>query len=437
MTNVIDVPEKAPYLADLDQAAVDGPAWVSDLREAAAARFQDLDFPNRRMEAWRHTNVAPIVRSAWTTATKPGAVSDVALAPHRYGVDGWTELVVVDGFCAAELSRMGALPESAYAGGLTAAIADDLPGVQAQLDQHTSREDLFSALNSAHLRDGVCIHVPKGAVIDQPIHVIHVATGAQADGVTHPRTLVLADESSDLTLIETYVSLTPGARYFTNAVTEIVVGANAHVKRFKVLEESNAAYHLSSTRVHQGQDSGFKSHSFSFSGAIARNELAVAFGGEHGECSLNGLYLLDGDRLVDNATSVDHAQPHCSSWVGYKGIIDEKSQAVFSGKIMVRRDAQKTDSNQLNQNLLLADGATIDTKPILEIFADDVKCTHGATVGQHPPEVIFYFRSRGVDERKARAMLTCGFADDVVNGVDVEALRERLGANVFDKYNPV
>jgi len=285
------------------------------------------------------------------------------------------------------------------------------------------------------LMDGSVVRIPRGSVTCPPIHVLFVTTGRDGSTAVHPRNLIVAEELTRSTLIESYVNVGGGER-FNNVVTEIDLGAGAGMTRFKLLNEGPNGYHLATTKVRQDRDSRFTSFSFFLGGKIARNELSVTLDEEGAECSLNGLYLAEQKQLVDSANAIEHKAPHCSSRIAFKGVLDGKSRAVFSGKVHVHRGAQKTDSNQLNQNLLLSDEATVDTKPLLEIFADDVKCTHGATVGRPPREQIFYLQSRGLSEAMARAVLTYGFADEVVREVDIEPLRKRLDKVVFDRYSP-
>jgi len=292
-------------------------------------------------------------------------------------------------------------------------------------------------LNTAFLLDGAFVHIAKAKVVASPIHLLFISTERIGDVAAYPRNLIIAEQHAEATFVESHVSLAGDKTYFNNVVTEISVGEGAKVHWYKILHEGENGYHLSSTRVHQERDSAFKSFSVYQSGRIARNDLGVVLDGEGADVSLNGLYMTDGDQLVDNAMSVDHAKPHCTSWIGYKGVLQDKSHGVFSGRVMVRRGAQKTDSNQLNQNMVLSDKATIDTKPLLEIFADDVKCTHGATVGRPPKELVFYFQTRGMSEAMALGMLTYGFADEVVNQIEVDPVRARLEKFVYNKYSPI
>jgi Fe-S cluster assembly protein SufD len=295
--------------------------------------------------------------------------------------------------------------------------------------------NVFAALNSAFLTDGLFLHLPRGAAA-APIHAIFLRTGAAARMAAYPRNLVVLDEQAEGALVETYADLTAGAGYFNNVVAETALNPDAKLQRIKVVREHDESFHLATDKVAQGRASAYRSFTITLSGRIVRNELKTHLGGEGADASFNGLYTTDDSMLVDNHTEVEHAAPHCHSWIGYKGVLDDKSHAVFTGRVYVHQDAQKTDSNQLNQNYLLSDKATVDTKPQLEIFADDVKCTHGATVGQPPEQVVFYFQTRGIDRDTARSMLTYGFAEEVIADLPLEPVRKRLEAVVFDKYRP-
>jgi len=248
--------------------------------------------------------------------------------------------------------------------------------------------------------------------------------------------LSILGTSAEADIVESYVGLNDAAGYLNNAVTEIVLGDNATLRRYKVVREGDAGYHLATTKVIQGRDTNFHSFTMSLTGQIVRDELDVVLGGEGANVLLSGIYLNDGDRLIDNALRVTHASPKCYSRMAYKGVLDGTSRSVFTGKVLVPQGSQQTDSNQLNNNLLLSDKATLDTKPQLEIFADDVKCTHGATIGGFPSELIFYFRSRGMTEAMAHAILTFGFASEIVDDINIDPLRERLSKYVFAKYSP-
>lgn len=440
MPEVAKTAEKDHYLADLECVAQrSAPGWVTRIREGGAARFSELDFPNRRVEEWRFTNINPVVRTPFRSLFEPAPHTLTAkqVVPFLYSEEGWTELVFIDGFFAKELSRLGELPQGVHAGSLMEAIGTGDETLERHLDRYAGGNgNIFNALNSAFLLDGAFVHIPPNVVLSHPIHLVFVTSAREENTAAYPRNLVVVQALSQATLIENYVSLAGETRYLNDEVTEIVLEEGARLHRHKVVQESAQGYSLATTKVRQSRDSAFTSHVMTLGGRIVRNELSSVLDGENAECSLNGLYLIDGKQLVDNATSIEHAKPHCSSWIGYKGVLDGRSHGVFTGKIHVRPGAQKTDSKQLNNSLILSDRATIDTKPILEIFADDVKCTHGATVGAPPRELVFYFQSRGISEKKARGLLTYGFAGKVVNQIEVTQLRDRLDKFVFDKYCP-
>lgn len=439
MADVAIAPEKARYLSDLAEVGRrPAPEVVRAVRAEGLHQFGEFEFPHRRMEAWRFTNVNPIVRARFATLIEPAphGLHRGDLAPYTYPDQRWTELVFVDGYCALELST-GLDAEPGVTVANLAAWDGDTPVWAAHLGRRVNgAASVFTALNAGFLLDGALIHVARGARPTRPIHLVHVSTGRSRDAAVHPRNLVVVEENASLTLVETYAALPPDAARFTNAVSEVVLGDSAELCRLKLLHEGPEAFHLATTTVSQGRASRFRSFAFTLGGAIGRDELAVRLEGEGSDCSLNGLHLTDDGQLVDNAASIEHVAARCRSWIGYKGVLDGKSQAVFTGRIHVHRHAQQTDSQQLNQNLLLSDKATVNTKPQLEIYADDVKCTHGATVGQPPDEQIFYFRTRGMSEAMARCMLTYGFADEVVSELEVEPVRARLDAFVFDKYRP-
>ena len=431
------VGSKEHFIGDLGHVRSAGPEWLAVRRKAATGRFLATSLPHRKMEDWRFTNITPIVRTPFHSATEHAALLPGApdVAPFLYGEASWAELVFVDGFFAPGLSR---IPNGLNAGSISHAISNGSALAESHVDSYVSAvPNAFSALNSAFLLDGACVHVPKDTELEAPIHLLFVTTGHDAEIATHPRNLIVAERNSKVSIVESYMALGEGAPYLTNAVTEIVAGEGAQILHYKLMQERPDGYHLATTQVKQERDSTYRSFVMSLSAAIGRNELNVLLDGEGSNCSLNGLYMTDGEQLIDNKTSIDHAKPHCTSWIGYKGVLADRSHAVFSGKIMVRRGAQKTDSNQLNRNLLLSDKATVDTKPLLEIFADDVKCTHGATIGQPPKELVYYFRTRGMSEAMALGMLTYGFADEVVNQIELDPVRERLERFVFDKYSPV
>lgn len=430
--------DREHYFADIERArALDGPAWLRACREASAEAFVRTPFPHYKEEAWRFTDISPIIKTPFrTNLYGAGEISSETVAKFLYDEPAWTQVVFIDGRFSEKLSRIpkGANPAVRVMGLAEAATRHgDL--VRAQLDAAPAPGSAFIALNGAFLRDGAFIHVAPNTKLEAPVHLVFVSSGADTVA-NHPRNLLALDESAEAVVLETHAGVSDNACSFTNMVEDIVLGDNARFVYHKIVEHGAREYHLSTANVRLGRDAYFKSFVVTLTGQIARNELNVLLAGKGGECSLNGLYLNDGDRLIDNPLFVEHAATHCRSRMGYKGVLDGTSSSVFTGKVLVRRGAQKTDSNQLNNNLLLSDKATIDTKPQLEIFADDVKCTHGATIGGFPRELIFYFQSRGITAPHAQGILTYGFADEIVNQIDVGPLRDRLDRYVFDKYSP-
>ncbi len=416
----------------------EGPAWVHNLRREALERFGELGFPTTHDEEWKYTNVAPITK--------------IPFRPGGYELDGeiagefrkWVEglrgprLVFVNGQYCEELSFTASLPAGVKAGSL-AGVWKDGAGETAWVEQNLARragylEHAFVALNTAFLADGAFLWVPKGLVLEEPVYLLFVSTGTSPARVSHPRSLVVTGQESQLALVEGYVGWSEEA-YLTNAVTEIVTGENSVLEHYKIQQETDRAFHVATLHVEQARDSSFTDHSVSLGGALVRNEINVVLGGEGGECALNGLYLATGRQHVDNHTRIDHGKPHCGSREVYKGILDDKAVGVFNGGIIVRPDAQKTDAKQSNKNLLLSEDATINTKPQLEIWANDVKCTHGATIGQMDAEAVFYLCSRGIGRKDARDMLTYAFANDVLTRMKVEAVRSRMESALFARLS--
>ena len=419
------------YLAEFDRVARDPdgrvPASIGKLRKAAIDRFSQLGFPTTKLEAWRFTNVAPIAATPFALADDGlSALSSDELDRFTFKDLAFTQLVVVNGYFAPQLSSCGALPAGVEAGGLSEAIDRDPTLVERYLTRLAPYEDQpFTALNTAFLRDGAFLQIPANAVIEQPIHLLFVATTHQKATVHHPRVLILAGENSQARIVESYAGLRD-APCFTNAVTEIVAGPNAVIDHYKLLRESLQAFHVASMHVSLGRSSSFSSHSITLGGALVRNDVNALLNGEGIDCTLNGLYVANGRRLIDNHTMVDHAKPHCSSHELYKGILDGEAHAVFNGKIVVQLDAQKTDAKQTNQALLLSEHAQINTTPQLEIFADDVRCTHGATVGQLDDDAMFYLRSRGLSHARARNVLIHAFASDILDRIKIASIRAHL-----------
>jgi Fe-S cluster assembly protein SufD len=402
-----------------------GPSWLRDARVAAMARFAETGFPTTRDEEWRFTPITPLVNTAFVPAELLH-VQPANLAPYLFGAEAAAELVFVNGIFVPGLSRMTDLPAGVDVGSLAALLAGDASKLDPVLTKIASPEEsAFTALNTALFADGAYVHVERKAVVDAPIHVLHYSTVSGAPSVSHARLAVVADELAQATIIETYAG-PAGQTYWTNAVSEFAIGESAVVAHYRVQRESLEAYHVASMQLRTGRASVFTSQNLVLGGAIVRNDIGAVLAGEGGETTLNGLYVGAGDRLLDTHTTIDHATPHNISHEIYKGVLGGRARGVFNGKILVRIDAQKTDAKQTNKALLLSDAAQINTKPQLEIFADDVKCTHGATVGQLDAEMLFYMRARGLGKHEARALLIRGFAGDIVDRVKFEPLRARL-----------
>ncbi|MGH9558887.1 MAG: Fe-S cluster assembly protein SufD, partial [Bryobacteraceae bacterium] len=318
--------------------------------------------------------------------------------------------------------------DSVVMGNLQAALSH--PEVEHHLARHAGHgKRAFAALNTAFFEDGALVYIPERASVARPVHIVHVSLPGARPAISHPRNLIVVGAGAHATVIESYIG---GGAYFSNAVTEIVCGENSILEHCKMQQESIEAYHIASMQIRQDRSSVFTSRSLAFGGALARTEIGSVLD-ECCECTLNGLYLVSGHQHVDTRTTIDHAKPHASSHEMYKGILDGYSSAVFNGKIVVRKDAQKTDAKQTNKNLVLSENATINTKPQLEIFADDVRCTHGATVGQLDADSIFYLRSRGIDPGAARQILTYAFAREIVDGIKHEEFRDYVGAILSER----
>ena len=421
------------YLADFERFEKNGaakePSWVHQIRKAAISRFAELGFPTTQHEEWKYTSVAPIVKVPFRPADfEPDGLTKESLALHTLGQAACAQLVFVNGRYSPALSSFGSLPDGVKAGSLATALSADPAAVEPHLARHAGYHDHpFVALNTAFLQDGAFVSIPKGKVVERPIHLLFVSThdNRRRATVSHPRNLILAGDDSQAMIIESYVGLN-NALYFTNAVTEIVAGENAVVAHYKLQRESEEAFHISTVQASLSHSSNFSSHSIHLGGALVRNDVNAVLDGQGIECTLDGLYMVAGRQHVDNHTRIDHVKPHCSSRELYKGVLGGRSKGVFNGKIYVHKDAQKTDAKQTNKNLLLSEDAVINTKPQLEIYADDVKCTHGTTIGQLDQEAIFYLRSRGIDLEAARGLLTYAFASEMIGRIKVEPVRAQL-----------
>ncbi len=428
----------AQLVADHEAFAANGaagaPPWVQELRAGAIRQFAEAGFPTTKDEEWRFTSVEPITRtrfavaSATVSAAVRRAVDEVAV-----GEPG-TRLVAVyvNGRFVPELSSL-ALPAGVTVGSLATAAAGD------QVHQHLgqiadSRANPFTALNTAFVQDGAFVHVARNVAVDRPIQLVFVSFGGPEPTVSHPRNFYRFDDGAQASVIEQFVGVGDGP-YWTNAVTETVLGENAVVDAYRVQRECDNAFHTATSQSRQGRSSVYTSVTFAFGSRLTRYDLNATLDGEGAECTINGLSVLRDEQHVDFHTTLEHAKPHCPSWEVFNGVYDDRSRGVFSGRIIVRPGAQRTDSKQTNNNLLLSEDARADSQPQLEIYADDVKCTHGATLGPIDPKAMFYLRSRGLDEEAARNLLTFGFGAEILNSVSVEELRTQLDGIVHARLD--
>jgi Fe-S cluster assembly protein SufD len=416
-----------------------GPSWLPVLRREAMDRFNALGFPTTRNEDWHFTSVTPIAERVFKAAparSGPVALSSAEVEALVIGAPDWHRLVFVNGRFEASLSGFAGLPAEVRVTTLAEALKETPELVAEHFGKLASGEgQTFTALNTAFAHDGVVIHVPPAAIVEAPVHVVHIADAHAAGLGIHPRLLVVADALSQVTIVESFASAGPvGAAYFTNAVAEIEMGNGAHVSHYKIQRESTEAFHVGTTQVRQERDSVYHSFSYAAGAALSRTNVYTKLAGENAETRLNGLYMIDGTQHADHQTFVEHLAPGCSSRELYKGILDGGSHGVFNGKVYVDPVAQKTDGKQTNHALLLSDQARVDTKPQLEIFADDVKCTHGATVGRLDEDALFYMKSRGLGAENARALLTYAFAAEVLETIEVDVLREGLEALAFERF---
>lgn len=421
------------------------PGWLLPLRRAGLTRLAELGLPTLQHEDWRFTNTAAIARLPFQPALQPtNGVTAGQLKDFTFAKLPGAKLVFVNGHFAADFSSVNHLPAGVRAGSLAAALGsgadaspanglDDRSAVEAHLGKYAASADNgFTALNQAFFLDGGFVHVPAGMVVEEPIQFVYISTTKQRGTTFHPRNLVIAEANSSVTILESYVSL-GGSQYFTNAVTELFAGDNARLEFVKFQDEAMDAFHMAAFHGEFGRASNVNVHSFALGAKLSRNNIRTKLAGEGLECILNGLYLTRGEQLADHHMIVEHAQPHCASHEYFNGILDDKSRGVFHGRILVRPIAQKTDAKQTNKNLLLSDEAGADTKPQLEIYADDVKCTHGATIGQLNAESIFYLRSRGLGPETARRMLIHAFAGEIIERIRHEPAREELDKLVWDR----
>lgn len=410
------------------------PAWLSQIRKESLALFAQNGFPTTENELWRFTNISPLANipfgephSIEENRIRENLAKETAL--YLPGI----HLVFINGIFSKTFSSFPKLPSGMKVENLAAVLARDPAWLEPYFAQKGSYEDQpFAALNTAFTPDGVGIYIPKGVVVHDPIHLIFYQTSEKKPIMVSPRILIVAGRESKATIVENYLGAANEA-YFTNAVVEMNAGENSSLDHYTLQRESEAAYHIATTHVHLDRDCRFSACNIALGGALVRNNLNIYMDGEGIDCSLSGLYMIRNRQHVDNHLRVEHAQPNCTSSELYKGILDHQSRGVFHGKIHVHPHAQKTNAKQTNMNLLLSNEAEVNTMPQLEIYADDVKCTHGATIGRLEENELFYLRSRGIDVETARNLLTFAFASDIVRRIRVNEIRSQIDRLLFTR----
>ena len=416
----------------------DGPTWVARLRERAMERFAELGFPSVKEEEWKYTNVAPISKLDFAkTQFVSSKVTTAEVARLGCPEAANSQLVFVNGVLREDLSSTSELPAGVVAMNLSQALLEEEH--RELIREHLARTvdyntNGFIALNTAMISGGAFVHIPRNVELEQPLSLLFIAEADSDEVAAFPRVLLIAEEHSRATIIESYAGTGEGTS-FTDAVVEIDLKAGAHLEHYKVQRESGAAFHVVTTGANLGPNSSYDSTTINFGARLSRHDIGIKMDHEGAECWVDGLYVVSSGQHTDTHSVIDHRQPHCTSHQLYKGILDGKSRAVFNGKIFVRHGAQKTDAMQTNKNLLLSNEARVDTKPQLEILADDVKCAHGAAVGQIDEDELFYLETRGIHTELARNLLTYGFAEEVIGKIKLESIREQLDAAVLNRLN--
>ena len=401
--------------------------WFSKQRQSAFDIFQESGFPNTRVEDWKYTDVKPIAKNTFSNITESNVASDNNEIDEILIKDlDCVNLVFINGAYSEKYSDIKNISNKIVIKSMADALINDESLLKKHLTKHINQElSSFTALNTAFIQDGAYINISANTNIDKPINITYISRDSNHPFATHPRNLIVMGENSNATVIENYVG-SGKVNYFTNSVTETVLLQGAVLKHYKIQQEGSSAFHIASLNTSQSKDSRFESHLVSIGGALVRNNINASLNEEGAEIIMNGLYMTEDVQHVDNHTRVDHLKPHTQSHQNYRGVLNGKSRGVFNGKVVVHPQAQKIEAYQNNANLLLSDDAEIDTKPELEIYADDVKCTHGATVGQLDDDMLFYLRSRAVDEKTARSLLTYAFADEVISEINIKEIQNKL-----------
>ncbi|MFL6254970.1 MAG: Fe-S cluster assembly protein SufD [Pyrinomonadaceae bacterium] len=413
------------------------PSWMERLREGAFGRFEELGIPTTDEEEWKYTNVAPLARKPFRPAAQEKVeLESAAVEPFVSAEARRSRLVFVNGAYSPEHSSLEAIPQEVVAQELGAALA----GEQAELLwEHLGRlsgegSDAFTALNTAFHGGGVLLRVPAGVVVEAPVQLLFLTAPGESEAASFPRVLVVAERNSRLDVIESYAAL-GDAEYFTDAVVEVFVGEGARVTHYKVQDEGDRAFHVASTRAEVSKDGAYELTTVTLGARLSRHDIEVALTSPGAECRVDGLYIVGDGQHTDTHSLIDHREPNCTSRQNYKGILDGKSRAVFNGRVYVHEGARGTDAQQSNKNLLLSTDARVDTKPQLEIYNDDVKCAHGATVGQLEEEELFYLLSRGLHPDLARNLLTYGFAEEIVGNIKHESIRAQLDEAILNRLH--
>ncbi|MGE5817326.1 MAG: Fe-S cluster assembly protein SufD [Deltaproteobacteria bacterium] len=429
---------KQHYLSDFKQDYGNGrsgsPTWLKALRESAIGNFDRLGFPKRNDEDWRYTSVEPIVSQPFERERQSEPVSAEAILSRSFTDPDCNHVVFVNGTFAPQLSLWRDVPANLRVQSLADALRHDdqiLAPYLAACARH--EREAFFALNTAFMEDGAVVVVPSNCRLEAPLHLIFVSMARERRIALYPRNLLLVGAGSEVKIVETYLGLGMGT-YFVDAVTELIGEEDSTIDYYRLQREGDAGFHIGAVDARLKRNCHFTSHAITLAGALVRNDVHVALDGEGSECILNGLYLLDGQQHVDNHTEIEHRRPRATSFELYKGILSGNAHGVFNGKIVVHKDAQKTDARQTNKNLLLSENAVVNTKPQLEIHADDVKCSHGSTIGQLDADALFYLRSRGLDIHEAQSLLSYAFASDVVGRIRIPYLRSRLDEYLLTKF---
>ena len=414
-------------------------SWLKRLREDAMERFTQLGFPTTDEEEWKYTNLASLARQGFglVLESQSPALDEENLKPFVYAEARGSQLVFVDGVYSRELSSIEALPAGVVAENLSSAllVGEHREVVRERLARYADYSASgLRALNTAFISEGAFLFIPAGVRVEVPVHLLFLSVSEASPTASFPRALIVAEQGSEATVIESYATTTDEP-YWTNAVVEIVIEEGARLEHYKVQRESLRAFHTATTQVELGKDSSFDTTSITFGAAVSRHDINILMQERGAECWVDGLYIVGNGQHTDTHSLIDHAKPYCTSHQLYKGILDGKSRAVFNGKVFVHEGALQTDARQTNRNLLLSNEARVDTKPQLEIFADDVKCAHGATVGQLEEEELFYLISRGLSPELAQNLLTYGFAEEVINKVKIASIKEQLDEIVLNRLH--